>query len=180
MSIAYVAQTRDHLLMLDEEGVCLHVHKRSKDRGHDAVDGAIRCIGAQFVAALDPSQPGFLGHAPALGVPMLFAKVGPAGKISLVRTGPLERFENQVSEIHEQPTRVALEPRSGKPDSAPPTSSKKPESHTRLRPIQDPAIRYLRDDEALEDDEPTVRFPAHASRAISAAAFELRPKVRVG
>jgi len=159
MTIAYVAQTRDHLLMLDEEGICLHVHRRSKERGDDAADGAICCIGAQFVAALDPSQAGLLAREPTLGVPMIFAKVGASGKISLVRTGPLERFETKGSGFHEVPTRPIMEP----PSSV-------PKSNVRLREVTNPAIRYLDDADAIEDDEPTVRFPSGTSTRLRATA----------
>ena len=79
MIIHYVAQTRDHLLMLDEDGICIDVHRRRIDRDGSASEGAAHCLGAQYVAALDPSEPGFLAHSPTLGVPMLFAKVGSTG-----------------------------------------------------------------------------------------------------
>jgi len=136
MSIAFVAQTRDHLLMLDDEGVCLHVHRRSKERGDDAMDGAIACIGAQYVAALDPREPGYLAHSPTLGVPMLFAKVGDGGKISIVRTGPLERFEVRGSGIHERPL---------------PTRDPLLDSNRSLSP----SIQYVSE---TEEDEPTLRL----------------------
>ncbi len=141
MPIAYVAQTRDHLLMLDEEGVCLHVHRRSPERGDDAADGANHCLGAQYVAALNPAEPGFLGKSPTVGVPLLFAKVGPTGKISVVRTGLLERFEVRGSGMH--PTaRAQAQARGADPmaDTGP------------------TMIRYLPEDDAVEE-EPTRIAP---------------------
>src|ERR1035437_8512723 len=93
MTIAYVAHTQDHLLMLDEEGECIQLVPRTQDLKDEASDGATCCVGAQYVAALDPKEPGFLAHSPTLGVPMLFAKVGASGKIAIVRTGALKCFE---------------------------------------------------------------------------------------
>jgi hypothetical protein len=144
MPIAYVAQTRDHLLMLDEDGVCLHVHRRSKDRGDDAVDGAIRCIGAQYVAALDPAEPGFLGHAPTIGAPLLFAKADGRGKISVIRTGPLERFEVRGSGLHDRlpATAHAADP-TGAADALAQTQRTVPAT-----------IRYLPEDDGDLDDGP--------------------------
>jgi hypothetical protein len=111
MPIVYVAQTRDHLLMLDEEGVCVRVQRRWENRGDDAADGADCCVGAQYVAALDPREAGYLAPSPTIGVPMLFAKLMPTGKIRVVRTGPLERFEERASGMFERarnvdPTRI--------------------------------------------------------------------------
>jgi hypothetical protein len=135
MTIAYVAQTRDHLLMLDDEGVCLHVHRRSADLGTAASEGALRCLGAQYVATLDPSEPGFLGHEPTLGAPMLFAKVGPTGKISIVRTGPLERFDPRLGDDTERKTEPVL-------------------SETQ----KNPSIRYLPRAQFEDEEEPTLQF----------------------
>ena len=100
MPMTYVAQTRDHLLMLDGDGVCLYVHRR----GHgpdEAAEWAVRCVGAQYVAALDANQPGLLAHEPVVGAPMLFAKVSESGRISVVRTEPIERFEARGSGIYD-------------------------------------------------------------------------------
>ena len=154
MTIAYVAQTRDHLLMLDDEGICLHVQPRFADAGYrgrdSASEGALRCIGAQYVAALDAAEPGFLADKPTVGMPMLFAKVGPNGKISLVRTGALERFEERApsSGVYERPSQRDLLADTQRNSS--------------------PAIRYLplRDD----DDEPTLRFrPPYSTGRMGAA-----------
>jgi hypothetical protein len=137
MSVAYVAQTRDHLLMLDHEGVCLHVHRRHKLRGaevDEAVDGAIRCIGAQYVAAIDIRQPGALVHEPVVGAPMLFAKANENGRISIVRTGPIVRFEARASGLYDRASVAGA-----------PTA-------------QEEAV--MLDDDDLDDDEVTSRFRA--------------------
>jgi hypothetical protein len=129
MSIAYVAQTRDHLLMLNEEGICLHVQRRWKGQGNDACDGAIACIGAQYVAALDPKEPGYLAHSPTLGVPMLFAKINATGKIVIVRTGPLERFEHKNPDVFDRPSETTS-----------------------------PSIQYLAPEDLVEEEAPTLQF----------------------
>jgi hypothetical protein len=146
MPIAYVAETRDHLLMLDDEGVCLHVHRRSQACGDDAVDGAIACIGAQYVAALDPKEPGFLAHSPTVGVPMLFAKVGANGRVTIVRTGPLQRFELQLSGVHQRPAPRARGERVEPAAIQPPV-------------VLAPAVRFVGEDE----EEPTLRLRRAAS-----------------
>jgi len=143
MPSAYVAQTRDHLLMLDENGVCLHVHRRHKDGGDEATDGAIACIGAQFVASLDPREAGFLAHAPTVGVPLLFAKVGADGRISVVRTGPLERFEAHGG---------AAVP----PPPPPPARRHRPDAYATSVPPLAPSITYVAVEN--EDEEPTLRM----------------------
>ena len=51
-----------------------------------------RCIGAQFVATLDPEATGLLGHDPSVGKSILLARVDD-GRVSLVRFGPLVQFD---------------------------------------------------------------------------------------
>jgi hypothetical protein len=58
-------------------------------------EGAARCIGAQYVASLDKRAPGGIIEAPQLGTSMLFAKADESGRISLVRTGTVTRFETR-------------------------------------------------------------------------------------
>ncbi len=135
MTVSYVAQTRDHLLMLDDDGVCLYVHRRNKgvdDTDEDA-DGAIACIGAQFVAALDAAEPGFLAHEPRVGVPMLFARVTASGKLCVVRSGPLERFEARGSGFHDSSSLLQDPDGSG-------------------------SVAVFLPDDCLEDDDQTMRF----------------------
>jgi hypothetical protein len=52
---------------------------------------ARRCVGAQYVAALVLGEEGGLAEMPTIGAPMLFARIDD-GRVSLVRTGALERF----------------------------------------------------------------------------------------
>jgi hypothetical protein len=96
VTIAYVAYTERSVLMLDDGGVCVRVEPLSGRNltGYDAGDGALRCVGAQYIASIDPTVPGGLGRAPRAGTSMLFAAVGQDGRIFCVRAGPLTHFES--------------------------------------------------------------------------------------
>jgi hypothetical protein len=90
--LAYAAHTRTAVFFLDEEGVCQEVEPVNPDEP-TAPESALRCIGAQYVAALDLSSPGGLVATPSSGAQMLFVLADAHMHFSLVRTGPLERFE---------------------------------------------------------------------------------------
>jgi hypothetical protein len=102
MTIAYVAYTEGNVLMLDSEGVCVRVEPLRSRMPYGPrpapTDGALRCIGAQFVASIDPSEPGGLAHLPRVGTSMLFAAVDQDGRIYCVRAGPLTHFEATANE----------------------------------------------------------------------------------
>jgi hypothetical protein len=97
---AYAAYTDAVTFFLDENGVCVRVvlTRRAPDDvtqgGRTRARAADRCIGAQYVASIDRSTPGGLVPTPQAGAPMLFAYLGADGRIGVVRTGPLVRFEN--------------------------------------------------------------------------------------
>jgi hypothetical protein len=119
--VAYIAYTERHVLMLDGEGVCIRVEPlsgrglspaRIAGRGSPdqpaaaGSDGALRCIGAQYVASIDPGEPGGLAHLPRAGISMLFAAVDPSGRIFCVRAGPLTHFESSAADdsgVHSTP-----------------------------------------------------------------------------
>jgi hypothetical protein len=156
MTVAYIAETRDYVLMLDDQGVCREVHRRLTGDKVSSSEKAAQCIGAQYVAALDPNTPGFLAHKPTVGVPMLFARVSSTGKISIVRTSPLERFESRESGLRERPksTRNVLE---------------------EAAPSEPATIRYLARDDG-SDEEPTHRLRKPAARpTIPAIRAKSRP-----
>jgi hypothetical protein len=90
--IAYAAHTDTCTFYLDEDGICRHVVRHRGEVARD-VDPAQRCIGAQYVASLDPTARGMLAAMPRLGVPLIFAYVGENGRIALVRTGAIAKFE---------------------------------------------------------------------------------------
>jgi hypothetical protein len=93
MELAYVAHSERCALLLDEDGVCRWVVP--KVESEEILASAQRCIGARFVATLDPQAAGLLGHEPAIGKNMLLARVDD-GRVSLVRFGPLVHFEKLV------------------------------------------------------------------------------------
>ncbi|MBX3224113.1 MAG: hypothetical protein KF795_26595 [Labilithrix sp.] len=99
--ITYAAHTSSCTFLLDAEGVCRRIviapnAKRSiaGSKGRDAARSAARCVGAQYVASLDPTVSGMLAEMPRVGASMLFARVDERGRVSLVRTGLVTRFES--------------------------------------------------------------------------------------
>jgi hypothetical protein len=99
VTIAYSAATEACTFLLDEDGVCRRV-LMAPDRRADATLGgrtreqaAKRCIGAQYVASIDVRVDGALVPMPRVGAPMLFAYTGEDGRLAVVRTGKLLRFE---------------------------------------------------------------------------------------
>lgn len=98
MPIAYAAHTETCTFLLDEEGICRQIIRKAwgmqgVPRGEDS---AGRCIGAQYVASIDAATKGGLVALPKVGTPLLFAYVGKDGRIALVRTGPLLRFDTKA------------------------------------------------------------------------------------
>lgn len=92
--IAYAAHTTVCTFLLDAHGVCRAI-VMAPTMSRRTSRGAARCIGAQYVASLDPKAEGGIIEAPKLGTSMLFAKVDENGRISLVRTGRITRFETR-------------------------------------------------------------------------------------
>lgn len=118
VAVTYIAYTERNVLMLDGEGVCIRVEPLS-GRGvslaglvgrrppADQSDGALRCIGAQYVASIDPNEAGGLTHLPRAGISMLFAAVDQNGRIFCVRAGPLTHFESSAADdsgVHSTPS----------------------------------------------------------------------------
>lgn len=101
MPFAYAATTEGCTFLLDEDGVCLRVllsHERRSARdttlgGRTRAQAARRCVGAQYVASIDVRVDGALVPMPRVGAPMLFAYTGEDGRIAVVRTGRLVKFE---------------------------------------------------------------------------------------
>ncbi|MFO0677132.1 MAG: hypothetical protein U0169_11390 [Polyangiaceae bacterium] len=92
MEIAYAAHTDTCSFLLDENGIC----RRVVPRGNNAVpETAAQCVGAQYLAALDATVEGYLVAVPRVGSPMLFGMVQATGRIAVVRTGRVIRFEDR-------------------------------------------------------------------------------------
>jgi hypothetical protein len=118
MHIAYVAYTENNVLMLDSDGVCVRVEPlrgrmtlaRLTGRRSEPSDGALRCIGAQYVASIDPAEAGGLAHFPRVGTSMLFAAADVDGRIFCVRAGPLTHFESCAGEAGEEVSAAEASP----------------------------------------------------------------------
>ncbi len=119
MDIAYTAHTETCTLLLDAEGICrsvLAVSSRASSNGGARPTripcSAERCVGAQYVATLDVREPGAMTAIPAPGAQMLFAKTEKNGRITLIRSAPVVRFESSApkrieSGVHERPEEPA-------------------------------------------------------------------------
>lgn len=92
MEIAYVAHTEACTFLLDGDGIC-----RSFVAGAQASETTVataqRCVGAQYIASLDRDAEGLLIHDPKVGTRLVFAVVKDNGRVALVRSGPLTKFE---------------------------------------------------------------------------------------
>jgi hypothetical protein len=106
---AYAAYTDACTFFLDENGVCVRVilTRRAPDEltlgGRTRARAADRCVGAQYVASIVSGAAGSLVSMPEAGAPMLFAYLGADGRIGVIRTGPLVRFENLLERITLRP-----------------------------------------------------------------------------
>lgn len=100
--ITYAAHTNACTFLLDAEGICrrivLNPGLGRTQKGREAGAAANRCVGAQYVASLDASMPGILSEMPRVGIPMVFACVDERGRVSLIRTGIVRRFDNGHAE----------------------------------------------------------------------------------
>ncbi len=95
MEIVYAAHTQSGVFMLDAEGVCRWAVAHPGRTGECVPE---RIVGAQYLATLDVNAEGALVDFPRVGCPMLFAATDPVtGRVRLVRTPPLLRFEDRRS-----------------------------------------------------------------------------------
>ncbi len=99
--ITYAAHTATCTFLLDSEGICRRIVMAPTGKRQSASRNAARCVGAQYVASLDPSVPGCLVEMPRVGVAMLFARVDERGRVALVRTGVVTRFEAKREKNHD-------------------------------------------------------------------------------
>ncbi|MFO0743029.1 MAG: hypothetical protein U0270_44560 [Labilithrix sp.] len=158
--IQYAAHTATCTFLLDSEGMCRKIvmapNASASPRARETARAAARCIGAQYVASLDGSAPGLLTDTPKVGTAMLFARTDDNGRISLVRTGHVTRFERHVEEDpfveHERPSVVAT--------SAPPLSPSV--APTPRRPSMLPPPDPYNDDERVDDRTKPVHALRHS------------------
>jgi hypothetical protein len=95
--ITYAAHTASCTFLLDRDGICRRIVMLSGGKRREASKNAARCVGAQYVATLDPAVPGCLVDLPKVGAAMLFARVE-AGRVALVRTGVVTSFETKQAD----------------------------------------------------------------------------------
>lgn len=99
-NLVYVAETASCTFYLDGDGICRRIVPNPA-RGaamREAGRQAARCVGAQYVASLDPTVTGMLADMPRVGAAMLFARIDGRGRVSLVRTGAVTHFDQQREE----------------------------------------------------------------------------------
>jgi hypothetical protein len=103
MPIAYSATTEGVTFLLDDMGVCRRVLLKHVGRDQTTLGGRTRSeaaraiVGAQYVASIDTRVAGGLVPMPKPGAAMLFAYQGDDGRLAVVRTGPLVKFETIAS-----------------------------------------------------------------------------------
>lgn len=95
---SYAIHTASCTFLLDSEGICRRVvvnpssMRNVQSKIEEVNRLAARCVGAQYLASLDPMTSGMLAEMPRVGAAMLFAQVDARGRVSLVRTGPVTQF----------------------------------------------------------------------------------------
>lgn len=135
--IIYAVHTTACTFLLDADGICRQATMNPEARRLPKNElNASRCLGAQYVASLDPKAVGCLVERPVVGLPMLFARTDGNGRITLVRTDNVTRIE---------PTRTfnPFDATSGIRTSAPelaerPSSSRMPVASRHVPPPETP------------------------------------------
>ncbi|MBX3232895.1 MAG: hypothetical protein KIT84_42265 [Labilithrix sp.] len=172
--IQYAAHTATCTFLLDSEGICrriVMVPNANATRTREASRAAARCVGAQYVASLDASLAGMLSDMPKVGTSMLFARTDERGRISLVRTGHVTRFERHVEDPfieQERPSVVATSAPPISPSIMPtqrmPRTTIPPDPYEaghlddRTMPVRPSDVRALRPS-ATDPEPPTMRTP---------------------
>jgi hypothetical protein len=192
--IIYAAHTATCTFLLDADGMCRKIvlapsSKRPQTaKGKDAARAAQKCVGAQYVASLDASVSGMLAEMPRIGASMLFARVDERGRVSLVRTGPVTRFEGHREDpFHGMGPKPSESVATSAPLIAPSSSQPQPRRARETMPPPEPygergerptvvpkvsASEFMRiSDESLADvDMPVPEFPDFDSQATARRA----------
>ena len=182
MELPYVAFTEPCVSGLDADGVCREVVPRTGASEQD-IATANRCLGAQYVAALDGKAAGFLTQLPKQGARLLFARTNDDGRIVLVRSSEVVRFWSRDKVEAEE-----LEDRARR--DAEPTarfSRKRMESGFQERVSSSRGVSLHELDDA-DLDAPTRRCPTAdeeqepdaATRRVPATSRGFPPPVAVG
>jgi hypothetical protein len=188
--IAYAAHTESCTFMLDKAGICRFVVKAGErvTFGGHFESGALpahaeRCIGAQYVASLALGQQGGLIELPAKGMPLLFARIEPNGRIALVRTGPLVRFqENTDSGVRRAPERdTALDLEERGRESRESFATKPPLPRRKPLDDEDQTTPYRPSRQTLDSARPSQPAPPRPSTSqnfrVTAPRLPLPPRL---
>lgn len=163
--IRYAAHTSSCTFLMDANGICraIVIAPTLSRRG---TESASRCVGAQYVASLDPKAAGGIIEAPKVGTSMLFAKAEENGRISLIRTGTVRRFEarDPVLDGDETPTprmerEPVTDPYSDPTDRTVPVQALRLESGVDLTPSARNAVSSEARPTAPPGRRPTLRDP---------------------
>ena len=151
LEIQYAAHTASCTFLLDSDGICRRIamNPSGGSRAREAARAAARCVGAQYVASLDPALAGMLSDMPKVGTAMLFARTDERGRISLVRTGQVLRFERFDTTV-DDPFTVPEERPSVVTTSAPPITPSVMPTPRRQQSILPPPDPYA-EGERLDD-----------------------------
>lgn len=149
MDLAYAAFTEACVFGLDEAGICREILPKA-GASRAMLTLAMRCVGAQYVASLDGSVEGFLTQVPTKGTRLLFARTEEGGRIVLVRSGPIQRFETLFGDDLSASSELATVRYPNVDDHE--DTSRGDASTTRARtgetpstrPIEDPTERFAR------------------------------------
>ena len=156
-AFAYAAHAGSNTFLLDDDGICRRILTRGKNR-QSTNKSTQRCLGAQYVASLDFDSESGLVERPKEGCPLLFARVDEHAGVSLVRTAPLERFE-EVDRDLDTEEHLALESLGFEEDRRrtrpPPPTRREPAPPTRREPS--PAARREPAPSQRKDAPPTTR-----------------------
>jgi hypothetical protein len=140
--ITYAAHTASCTFLLDAEGFCRRIvvspssTRSLTKKGRDMRSVAARCIGAQYVASLDPAVSGLLADKPRVGASMLFARVDERGRVSLVRTGVVTKLDTHREDPFAEPAEA---PSTSVETSAPSIPPSEPMPRFERRAITPPA-----------------------------------------
>lgn len=148
--ITYAAHTAICTFLLDGEGICRRIvvleESQRSSKSRDAKLAA-RCVGAQYVASLDASISGMLAEMPRVGAPMLFARVDDRGRVSLLRTGTVTRFESHKAD--EDPFASTTSPQISMSASVETSAPELPPPAPRVVPEGERPIKAIRPGEFL-------------------------------
>jgi hypothetical protein len=161
-SITYAAHTATCTFLLDAEGICRKVVMApNPGKRRESAKTAAQCIGAQYVASLDASVAGCMVEMPRAGSAMLFARVDARGRVALVRSGAVTRFETYAAEdpfddVSVSTSAPEVPPRKPAPSSDP--DYDEASNRTQRIPAVSPADLARVDADADGDDLPTGAY----------------------